>query len=146
MTFKKTLLSFCAVALALGIALAGIWYNCQHLALQNGGVLTAEAASSGVFLTGWEETSPGGWKFSFTAAPEVGELILYQASSTGFLAEEPLTSRDHHPLGQQLPHPSKLGRQPPGGHARLPFPHDPAMDGADRVFHHRGGGPCALLL
>ena len=94
MTFKKTLLSFCAVALALGIALAGIWYNYQHLALQNGGVLTAEAASCGVFLTGWEETSPGGWKFSFTAAPEVGELILYQANSAGFLAEEPLTSRD----------------------------------------------------
>lgn len=70
--------SVISILLITLIALSGILINARYARLQNGDehIFTPSELSSGISLVGWEEFSPGRWRFCFTAAPDTGPLAL----------------------------------------------------------------------
>lgn len=72
---SSSVISILLIAL---IALSGMLLNARYARLQNGGehTFTPSELSSGISLVGWEELSPGRWRFCFTAAPDTDPLVL----------------------------------------------------------------------
>lgn len=67
------LLSALLVSLILGLC---ILLNLQLPQAASGSVLTRAQLEQGVTLTGWQQTSPGHWRYEFEAPADVSQLVL----------------------------------------------------------------------
>ena len=67
------LLSALLVGLVLGVC---ILLNLQLPQAASGSVLTRAQLEQGVTLTGWQQTSPGHWRYEFEAPADVSQLVL----------------------------------------------------------------------
>ena len=67
------LLSALLVGLVLGVC---ILLNLRLPQAASGSTLTREQLERGVTLTGWQQTSPGHWRYEFTAPADVSQLVL----------------------------------------------------------------------
>ena len=72
-TSGNFLLSALLVSLILGLC---ILLNLRCPQAVSGSVLTRAQLEQGVTLTGWQQTSPGHWRFAFEAPADVPELVL----------------------------------------------------------------------
>ena len=67
------LLSALLVSLILGLC---ILLNLRCPQAVSGSVLTRAQLEQGVTLTGWQQTSPGHWRYEFEAPADVSQLVL----------------------------------------------------------------------
>ena len=67
------LLSALLVSLILGLC---ILLNLRCPQAVSDDALTQEQLTRGVTLTGWQQTGPGHWRFTFEAPADVPELVL----------------------------------------------------------------------
>lgn len=109
MRSKRSVISFFSFVLTLFIAVWGIWLNARQPTLENGGRLTCAMAARGVSLSGWEQTSPGQWSFSFTAEPALEEAVLWLNQHAEALAGVDDPESELH----------RVGLSPDGGVIRL---------------------------
>ena len=72
-TSSYFLLSALLVSLILGLC---ILLNLRCPQAVSDDALTQEQLTRGVTLTGWQQTGPGHWRFSFEAPADVPELVL----------------------------------------------------------------------
>lgn len=85
------LLSALLVSLILGLC---ILLNLQLPQAASGSVLTRAQLEQGVTLTGWQQTSPGHWRYEFEAPADVSQLVLSLSTQPRDAVPENLVATD----------------------------------------------------